>query len=149
MRVSILGSRAYNRWTMAAPLFDRAAREMAARFGPQRRADRRPGNINWWARASTQPPVRWSGSQTGLVTQLLRCRARHPCSAGNTAPPHPLVSQADFISTGRSEAGVHHPKARGPDHQPMLLRLPSVKPADSACAASAPRPRWRCATRPV
>jgi glutaconate CoA-transferase subunit B len=109
MRVSILGSRAHNRWTNGgAELFDRAARgDIGAFFLSGGQIDGH-GNINLVGTGEyPATPVRWSGSFGSaylyyLVPRVILFRWEHSRRT--------LVSQVDFISApGRSEAGVHRP----------------------------------------
>lgn len=109
MRVSILGSRAHNRWTNGgAELFDRAARgDIGAFFLSGGQIDGH-GNINLVGTGDyPSTPVRWSGSFGSaylyyLVPRVILFRWEHSRRT--------LVDQVDFISApGHSESGVHRP----------------------------------------
>lgn len=109
MRVSILGSRAHNRWTNGgAELFDAAGRGRIDAFflsGGQLDGE---ANINLVGTGDyPHTPVRWSGSFGSaylyyLVPRVILFRWEHSRRT--------LVRQVDFISApGRSAPGVHRP----------------------------------------
>ena len=109
MRVSILGSRAHNRWTNGgAELFDLAGRGGIDAFFLSGGQIDGQANINLVGTgAYPQTDVRWSGSFGSaylyfVVPRVVLFRWEHSRRT--------LVRQVDFISApGRSEPGVHRP----------------------------------------
>lgn len=141
MRVSILGSRAHNRWTNGgAELFDLAGRGGIDAFFLSGGQIDGAANINLVGTgAYPQTDVRWSGCFGSaylyyLVPRVILFRWEHSRRT--------LVERVDFISApGRSEPGVHRPG--GPvalvtnlccfDYQkePGRFRLRSIHPGHS------------------
>jgi glutaconate CoA-transferase subunit B len=109
MRVSILGSRAHNRWTNGgAEVFDLAGRGRIDAFFLSGGQIDGQGNINLVGIGDyPRTPVRWSGSFGSsylyfVVPRVILFRWEH----GRRT----LVERVDFVSApGRSAPGVHRP----------------------------------------